>query len=126
MFAGYYYSFDYYYCYYYCYYFCLFAGNSKKKNARRDEELRVLRAEAQRRRREFKQNVASAVLQATNKMKAKLEKFLVSKMEKVANSKMKKLSQPFGEAIDNIAELEQQLEDQKAELNDKFDEEAMR
>ncbi len=98
-----------------------------KENQGLHEEIRVLRAEAQRRRRNFKTTIASEVDKlVSTKLKAKVEKFVVTKMDKIVTIKVKKLLKPVAKAVDQVQDLDQQIEDLKAEMSDKFDEEQIR
>ena len=106
--------------------------HNDRENKKRDEELKMLRAEAQRRRRDMKKFITSAVAAEVTKVKEKLEKAversMMKKIQKVVTSKMRTLSRPLQVAVSNVDDMSRQLDDDKAEMtnmvdkqNDRFD-----
>ena len=92
-----------------------------QQGKRRDDEIKILRAEAQRRRRDLKTNINAAVEKALVRMKKQIENLVNTKIEKIIQIKLKKLVKPVNKLKNDVAEVEQQIEDLQKDLNDKFD-----
>lgn len=93
----------------------------KREDRRRDNELKVLRAEIQRHRRDRQKLIDTSVSTAVAKMKTQIEKAVLRKMQKQLTDKFKEVSKPLQIAVDNVDDMSKQLDDDKNEINDKMD-----
>ena len=93
-----------------------------QQGKRRDDEIKVLRADAQRRRRVMKATIDAAVEKALARWKKQMENLVNQKIE----SKLKKMQKPVNTLKSDVADLESQIEDIQKDFNDKLDQSAVR
>ena len=97
-----------------------------QQGKRRDDEIKILRAEAQRRRRGLKSTIDAAVEKALGRWKKQMENLVTQKIEKIIQGKLKKMQKPVNTLKSDVADLESQIEDLQKDFNDKLDQSAVR